>query len=130
MYTAERPAGPGDYQEIYVDGRVFYKVCKPNQKAGTIRRRRYSDQFKDPAFVQKDINRKLRMIKQFREAHGDLEAVIQRWKDCVSECISILSTQYGIHPAQVFRAFPLGKWGFDIEDYGGSEDDLVAQNEG
>ncbi|ADM12229.1 uncharacterized protein Eint_091000 [Encephalitozoon intestinalis ATCC 50506] len=127
MYTTDKPEHLEDYRELHVDGRVFYKLKGKKQEA--VRKRRYSDQFKDPLFIQKDTNRKLRMMKQFRETHGDLESVIERWKDCVSECISILHTQYNIHPVEIFRAFSLRKWGFDIEEYGCCEDDFLPCKE-
>ncbi|AFN83760.1 hypothetical protein EROM_091440 [Encephalitozoon romaleae SJ-2008] len=69
------------------------------------------------------------MMRQFRETHGNLESVIERWKECISECISILCNQYNIPPLEIFKAFPLRKWGFDIEEYGGCEEDLLQNNE-
>nr|AGE96619.1 hypothetical protein ECU09_1020 [Encephalitozoon cuniculi] len=122
MYTAIKPENVEEYQELCVDGRMFYKLGESKKK--TVRRR-YSDQFKNPLFIQKDVNRKLRMMRQFREKHGDLEEEIERWKDCISECISILHSQHSVHPAEIFKAFSLGKWGFDIEEYGGCEEDLL-----
>ncbi|AFM98996.1 putative double-strand recombination repair-like protein [Encephalitozoon hellem] len=126
MYTASKPENPEDYRELQIDGKTFYKLKGDVQKV--TRRRRYSDQFKDPLFIQKDINRKLRMMRQFRETHGDLESVIERWKECISECISILCNQYSIPPLEIFKAFPLKKWGFDIEDYGGCEEDFLPHS--
>lgn len=122
MYTTEPPESPDRYQELHIDGNVFYKMKKTGECTEPVRRRRYSDQFKDPLFIQKDISRKLRMMKQFRESHGNLEELIERWKDCIFECVSILQSKYDMPPAAIFKMFNLKRHGFDPLDYGVCEE--------
>lgn len=130
MYTAEVPDDPEKYQKLCVDGKVFYKVKDGEDKVNIEprKRRRYSDQFRNPLFIQKDVNRKLKMIKQFREKNGDLASLIASWRDCISECISILQNKYGVSPVDAFKAFNLKKHGFHADDYGICEEDLLDEN--
>lgn len=121
------------YDKFQVDNRTFYR--KRQERRGTAefpgkisqrRQKRYSDQFKDPVFEQKDMLRKLNMIMTFREKNGDLDAITERWRECICECIHVLSNEYGFSPAEIFNTFQLEKYGFDCEDFGIDRDDFIG----
>jgi hypothetical protein len=117
MYLANAPEGKEGCEMIEVDGRVFYRVRSTDDKRPVQRRRRYSDQFKNPLFVQRNINRKLNMMRQFREKEN-LQILIDRWRECVGECIGILRDECHLDPALIFKSFNLERHGFVPEDYG------------
>lgn len=128
MYSVDVPNNVEEYQEICVGNKTFYKLKRKDTVVGSSRKRRYSDQFKNPVFIQKDINRKLKMIKKFKENNGDLEELIERWKECISECISMLKNEHDVSPLTIFKSFNLRKHGFDIHEHGICEEDLLDRN--
>jgi hypothetical protein len=116
MWLTEINEENKDRYEIFeVDDKCFYRLKEedaPKQK-----NRRYSDTFKDPAFVQKTINRKLNLIKKFKNKNGDLPHLIERWKLLIEECIITMEKEYEIKPSELFQIFQLDKYGFNIDDY-------------
>ncbi|KCZ73971.1 hypothetical protein H311_05068, partial [Anncaliia algerae PRA109] len=108
---------------ILVDSKKFYKKKETLPKnSSKLRRKRYSDQFKDPCFDKKDIFRKLKMIKAFSTKNRDLDALINKWKSCIEECIVLLQKNHGIFAHHIFKAFSLEKHGFDYDDFCNNSD--------
>lgn len=121
------------YDKFQVDNRTFYRrkqessgIATSPKKTQPRRKKRYSDQFKDPIFEQKDMLRKLNMIVTFREKNGDLDAITERWRECICECTHVLSNEYGFSPAEIFNTFRLEKYGFDCEDFGIDKDNFTG----
>lgn len=98
------------YETFTVDDRTFYKL-KESPKS-TTKKRRYSDILKDPIYAQKNIHRKLNMIK-----NGDIPSLIERWKELIDECVVTLKKEYEIKPSEIFSLFDLSKYGFDLDEY-------------
>ncbi|KAL0263989.1 UNVERIFIED_CONTAM: hypothetical protein PYX00_011014 [Menopon gallinae] len=120
------------YDKFVVDGRTFYRrrqgggaAIATRDKTPPKRQKRYSDQFKDPVFEQKDTLRKLHMIMAFREKNGDLDAITDMWRECICECIHVLCDEYGFSSTDIFKTFGLGKYGFDCEDFGIDRDEFI-----
>lgn len=113
------------YDRIVVDDRVFYKKkavlstqpAVPKYTSPFKRQKRYSDQFTDPVFIQKETVRRLKMIMSFREKNGDLDDIIARWRSCIAECIGALCKEHEVSPTQIFKEFQLQKHGFAPEDF-------------
>ncbi|KAF9764945.1 hypothetical protein NGRA_0134 [Nosema granulosis] len=117
MWLAEiKEEGKDLYETFEVDNLTFYKL-KEDSKLNTKKKRRYSDILKDPINAQKNIHRKLNMIKKFREKNGDIPKLIERWKALIDECIVALKKEYEIQPSDIFNLFDLTKYGFDLEEY-------------
>ncbi|KAF7683776.1 hypothetical protein TCON_1026 [Astathelohania contejeani] len=113
-----------EYEVIKIDDKIFYKK---KLKVSTKPKRRYSDQFKDSSFIQKDIHRKLLMMENFNTKYGDLDEKIDEWKNCISKCIEILEKEYGIPAVEIFKIFGLIKYGFDCEEFGIDIDELKTK---
>jgi hypothetical protein len=124
MYFVEKEKGI-EYDEISIDNKTFYKLREVPKKRKSVQigRKRYSDQFKDPVFLQKDAYRKLKMIEGFRKKNGNLDELIERWRSCVEMSIDILRSEYSYPVKEMFRLFNLKKYGFRVADYGMSEDE-------
>lgn len=88
------------------------------RKADQPRRKRYSDQFKDPLFIIKDQFRKLKMIEKFKIKNKDIGNLIDEYKECISKCIDVLKSEYEIKARDIFSAFELKRHGFVLEDFG------------
>jgi hypothetical protein len=125
------------YDQVVVDDKVFYKkkAVESNQQqtqkdgATPKRQKRYSDQFKDPVFIEKETIRRLKMIMNFKEKNGDLDNIIARWRNCIIECVYVLSTEYEISPIPIFNEFQLKKHGFSHEDFGIDVEDDTSRDE-
>ncbi|RVD92932.1 hypothetical protein TUBRATIS_005390 [Tubulinosema ratisbonensis] len=121
-----------NYISIKVDNKMFYKLkLKNNLKEK--KKKRYSDQFKDKSFDKKDILRKLKIIKSFKENNSDLEFLIEKWTKCIGECIFCLSREYFLPANQIFKAFSLKKHGFNYDDFCNNseieEENCFSENE-
>lgn len=86
-------------------------------------RKRYSDQFKNPTFLEKDKYRKLKMIEKFSLENKDLKFVTDKYKDCITQSIEILKNEYMIPVKDIFDAFELKKYGFNGEDFGWEDEE-------
>lgn len=104
------------YETFTVDGHTFYKL-KEETKPVSKKKRRYSDILKDPIYAQRNIHRKLNMIKKFRMRNGDIPSLIGRWKELIDECIVTLKKEYEIKPSEIFSLFDLSRYGFDLDEY-------------
>lgn len=87
------------------------------------RRKRYSDQFKDPLFIKKDNYRKLKMIENFLEKNEDIESVIEEYKNYIKSCIGILKSEFDVKARELFKIFKLNEIGYSIEDFDSEEDE-------
>ncbi|EJW05168.1 hypothetical protein EDEG_00749 [Edhazardia aedis USNM 41457] len=92
------------------------------KKNSLIKKKRYSDQFKDPLFIQKDTYRKLKMIEKFSTQDRNIESMIEKYKDSVSQCIFILKNEFNLPAKEVFTAFDLKKYGYTLEDFNSEEE--------
>ncbi|TBT97970.1 putative double-strand recombination repair protein [Hamiltosporidium magnivora] len=115
-----------NYEEIIVDTIKFYKrkeITEPSKRKKSITKpKRYSDQFKTSAFLNKDMHRKLCMIEKFRKNKNNLDFVIEKWRNCVEECLNVLITDYFVGAKDIFKSFKLENYGFKYEDYGDLSD--------
>lgn len=87
-----------------------------------IKRKRYSDQFKDPVFIEKDKYRKLKMYERFQRENKDLQSVTEKYRDCITMGIEVLKREQQISAKDIFMAFGLKEYGFRLEDFGSDED--------
>ncbi|KAI4292405.1 hypothetical protein PAPHI01_1679 [Pancytospora philotis] len=118
MYVTE-VEDPAGYDVVEVDGRKFYSAKET--AAPTAKRRRYSDQFKDPLFKLKDEYRKLRMLGQFMEQH-DLDELTEKYRDAILECSAVLHKEFELPLDALYKHYSLEQFGLDPEDFGIVED--------
>lgn len=122
FYTKKEDSS--SYEEILVEERKFYrKKVKP-----TVRKKRYSDQFKDPLFIEKDIHRKLKMIKKFQTSIGDIQSETKKYLECIEKCIYILKQELEVPITVMFDSFDLKKYGFSLQDFGIEEDSGIESD--
>ncbi|WUR05023.1 uncharacterized protein VNE69_12008 [Vairimorpha necatrix] len=112
MFYKEKPEDGKNYKKIKVDEEIFYKLETTEKK-----KKRYSDQLKDPLYAQQDMHRKLKMIKKFRENNEDLDDLIEKWESLISECIIIMNREYEVSVKELFKIFNLEDYGFLIDEY-------------
>lgn len=115
----EKPEDMSNYIEIHVDDRIFYAKAALNTPK---KQRRYSDQFKDPVYEQKENIRKLKMMRKFKLENGNLDEITGKWKNCIHECMIVLIDEYEMGVKDIFEAFKLKKYGFDTSEYGDETD--------
>lgn len=106
------------YDTIEVDGKKFYYLKKSSQT----KKRRYSDQFRISGFNYKDLYRKLRIMEKHKQDNKDLDVLIEKWKECIKKCIFILKEEFNVQAKDVFNAFNLEKYGFELQEFGEYED--------
>lgn len=118
---------PSEYDEIKVGERVFY--CKKDRtKNSPIKRRRHSDQFKDPLFKIKDEHRKLRMLSQFAD-NNDLDSLTEKYRSVVIESSLVLSKEFGIPMAAIYKHYDLKHLGISAEDCGLDDEEEQGNDE-
>ncbi|KAM0677506.1 hypothetical protein BDAP_002007 [Binucleata daphniae] len=87
------------------------------RKAVQPKRKRYSDQFKDPAYIKKDMYRKIKMLENFMKNNKDINEEIEKYKNYISKSIEVLKNDYQMSVVQLFRIFNLKEYNFEIQDY-------------
>lgn len=117
---------PADYEEIRVDGRVFYRTRKNEQPTNSqttqpVPRRRYSEQLNDPHIKAQNDFRRVSFLTRFASS-AELEQLTEAYRGAITEAASILRTEWDIPPATIYRHFALQNYGFDPEDFGCAED--------
>lgn len=125
MFYARISDDENKYEKVLVEDRVFYRR-KPakgdppsslHKNTAVKRQKRYSDQFRDPVFEQKEIIRKLKMIANFKKKHGNLDSVIEGWRNCIQKCVNTLQEECDVDPKEIFKTFKLQEYGFLPEDF-------------
>lgn len=104
------------YEKIIVDEKEFYYKREQETPALNIKRR-YSNQFTDPLFLAKDLNKELTMLKKFRNDYKEIERMTRKYINCIENSIHILEQEFKIPPSVIFEAFDIKKLGFRPEDY-------------
>lgn len=103
---------PTEYDTVEVDDRIFY--CRKEKEA--LKKRRYSDQFKDPLFKTKDIYRRLRMLEQFMDKN-DLEELTGRYREIIVECSVQLSKEFGVPLGLIYKHFKLERFEISADEF-------------
>ncbi|EPR77826.1 hypothetical protein SLOPH_1781 [Spraguea lophii 42_110] len=109
MFYTSPPNNTNNYHIKILNNKKYYFLRE--------KKRRYSDQFKDPLFIKKDIFKKLKMIEKLYEENKNMEEEIEKWKECINNCIIMLIDSYDHNGKDIFKALNLKKYGFDIKDY-------------
>lgn len=108
MFSTSKPIDPNEpYETIKVDNKTFYRYPI------TIRKRRYSDQFKRKN--EYDTFRKLRIVLKHKDI--DFRKKIDKWKTCIDECICVLKNEFMFPVDELFKIFELEKYGFKKDNY-------------
>lgn len=111
MIYLTKPAG--DSEMFKVDDKTFYFIKE------TVKRR--SIGFKDPLAIAKSNYKMLNMINNFNKKYNDLDEIIEKYIECIKNCIIILSKDHGISANIIFGTFDLKSLGIDPEEFGVDE---------
>jgi Putative double-strand recombination repair-like len=92
------------------------------KEEGTPKKRRYSDQFRhstsDLLYMEKEKNRRAKVLQKFKREHGDVEKEISRWKGVVIACSVDLIKEGEGNASEFYRVFGLEKVGITEEEMG------------
>lgn len=58
------------------------------------------------------------MIKNFWEKYDDFDALVLKWKECITTTIEYLNSKFDLPSKDIFECFKLAKYGFNPEDFG------------
>lgn len=83
FYTAH----PGEREDLQ---RQIEGIANNDKVATPGKRIRYSDQFspvtKEQLYIERERNRRARVVYKFKKEHGEMDAEIGKWRDAAVEC--------------------------------------------
>lgn len=96
---------------------------KESGEGGGRRKRRYSDQFKYPGrdrlYIEREKNRKAKIVDNFRKGNDDIEGATSRWKDALLGCASeLLKEEPDRDRGELYSALGLEALGIAREELG------------
>jgi len=111
LASIEGVENKSNYQEIKVDDKTFYQEKPPSRP-----RKRYSDQFKDPRYKNKELFKKLSIIKNFQLKFGDIRRETEKWTSKMIECLRIARDSHGADVEELYKAYNMKGLGFSMDE--------------